>query len=83
MEKEKWKDVNCKCKLCVSLCVGMGMVEKCGWGFLEGRKEKEKWKEDMKRKNWIENEMKINGDGYGKKIGGRKNGDWGGVYINE
>ena len=28
----------------------MGMVWKCGWGFLDGRKEKEKWKEDMKRK---------------------------------
>ena len=23
--------------------------------------------------------MKINGYGYGKKIGGRRNGDWGGV----
>lgn len=23
--------------------------------------------------------MKSDGDGYGKKIGGRKNGDWGGV----
>lgn len=46
--------------------VGMRMVEKWEWGFLEGRKGKEKWKEDMKRKNWIENEMKINGDGYGK-----------------
>ena len=44
----------------------MRMVEKWEWGFLEGRKGKEKWKEDMKRKNWIENEMKINGDGYGK-----------------
>lgn len=50
----------------MSLCVGMRMVEKLGWGFLEGRKGKGKWKEDMKRKNWIENEMKINGDGYGK-----------------
>ena len=29
-------------------------------GILKGRKEKEKWKE------WTENEMKINGDGYGK-----------------
>ena len=38
------------------------MVEKCGWGFLEGRNGKEKWKE----KNEIESEMKINGDGYGK-----------------
>lgn len=38
------------------------MVGKWGWGFLEERKGKEKWKE----KNWIENEMKINGDGYGK-----------------
>lgn len=46
--------------------VGMRMVWKCGWGFLDGRKGKEKWKEDMERKNWIENEMKINGDGYGK-----------------
>ena len=46
--------------------VGMRMVEKWWWGFLKGRKGKEKWKEDMKRKNWIENEMKINGDGYGK-----------------
>ena len=44
--------------------VGMGMVEKWWWGFLEGRKEKEKWKEDMKR--GVENEIKINGDGYGK-----------------
>ena len=36
------------------------------WGFLEGRKEKEKWKEKWKEKNGSENEMKINGDGYGK-----------------
>ena len=28
----------------------MRMVEKYGWVFLEGRKGKEKWKEDMKRK---------------------------------
>lgn len=38
----------------------MRMVWKCGWGFLEGRKGKEKWKE------WTENEMKSDGDGYGK-----------------
>lgn len=38
----------------------MGMVEKWGWGFLEGRNGKEKWKE------WTENEMKSDGDGYGK-----------------
>ena len=50
----------------MSLCVGMGTVEKCWWGFLKGRKGKEKWKEDIKRKKWIENEMKIIGDGYGK-----------------
>ena len=36
----------------------MRMVEKWGWGFLEGRKGKEKWKE------WTEDEMKS--DGYGK-----------------
>ena len=40
------------------------MVEKWGWGFLEGRNEKEKWKE--KWKEWTENEMKSDGDGYGK-----------------
>ena len=67
MEKEKWNDGNCKHKKCVSLCVGMGMVVKWGWGFLEGRKEKEKMERKMERKNWIENEMKINGDGYDKK----------------
>ena len=44
------KGWECKDKLCVSLCVGIGMVRKCGWGFLEGRKGKEKWKEDMERK---------------------------------
>ena len=33
-------------------------------GILKWRKEKEKWKEDMKR--GVENEIKINGDGYGK-----------------
>lgn len=27
----------------------MRMVEKWMWGFLEGRKGKEKWKEDMKK----------------------------------
>jgi len=32
--------------------VGMRMVEKWRWGFLKGRKEKEKWKEDMKRIEW-------------------------------
>ena len=42
--------------------VGMRMVEKWGWGFLEERNGKEKWKE----KNEIKNEMKINVDGYGK-----------------
>lgn len=40
--------------------VGMRMVEKWWCGFLKGRKEKEKWKE------WTENEMKSDGDGYGK-----------------
>ena len=34
----------------------MGMVGKCGWGFLEGRKGKEKWKEKWKEK--IELKMK-------------------------
>lgn len=42
----------------------MRMVRKCGWGFLKGRKEKEKWKE--KWKEWNESEMKNDGDGYGK-----------------
>ena len=40
------------------------MVRKCWWGFLEGRKGKEKWKE--KWKEWNESEMKNDGDGYGK-----------------
>ena len=31
-------------------------------GIFRGKKGKRK----MERKNWIENEMKINGDGYGK-----------------
>lgn len=55
--------------------VGMGMVEKWWWGFLEGRKEKEKWKE--KWKEWTENEMKSDGDGYGKnKLVEEKIGIW-------
>ena len=46
-------------------------------GILKWRKEKEKWKEDMKRKNWIKNEMKINGDGDGKnKLVEEKMGIW-------
>lgn len=49
--------------MCESLC-GDGDGREWGWGFLKGRKEKEKWKEDMKR--GVENEIKINGDGYGK-----------------
>ena len=51
--------------MCESLC-GDGDGKEMEVVFLEGRKEKEKWKEDMKWKKWIENEMKINGDGYGK-----------------
>lgn len=41
------------------------MVRKCGWGFL---KKEEKKKKNRKKiwKEWTENEMKINGDGYGK-----------------
>lgn len=64
MKKEKWKDVNCKDKLCVSLCVGMGMVRKLWWGFFRGKKRKRKIERKMER--GVENEMKINGDGYGK-----------------
>ena len=36
---EGWE---CKDKLCVSLCVGMGMVEKLRWGFLKKEEKKEK-----------------------------------------
>lgn len=64
--KRKMKGWECKGKWwCESLC---GDVDgrKMRVGILKWRKRKEKWKEDMKRKNWIENEMKINGDGYGK-----------------
>lgn len=43
----------------------MRMVWKCWWGFLEGRKEKEKLKEDMKRKK-IGDAIKSDCDGYGK-----------------
>ena len=35
-------------------------------GIFRGKKGKRKMERKMERKNWIENEMKINGDGYGK-----------------
>ena len=51
--------------MCESLCVDEDGRE---WrvGILKEGKGKEKWKENMKRKKGSENEMKINGDGYGK-----------------
>ena len=52
MKKRKMERWECKHKKCVSLCVGIGMVWKCWWGFLEGRKGKEKWKEDIERIEW-------------------------------
>lgn len=45
--------------------MGMGMVRKCGWGFLEGRKGKGKMERKMERKK-IGDAIKSDGDGYGK-----------------
>lgn len=61
MEKEKWNDVNVNVN-CVWVLSGDEDGMENEGGVFEGRK----WKRKMERKNWIENEMKINGDGDGK-----------------
>lgn len=61
MEKEKWKDGSVKIN-CVWVLVWDEDGKEMWVGIFRGKKGKRK----MERKNWIENEMKINGDGYGK-----------------
>ena len=64
--KRKMEGWECKDKFCVSLCVGIGDGRKMRVGIFRGKKWKRKMERKMERMEWIENEMKINGDGYGK-----------------
>lgn len=65
MEKENGKDGKGR-ENNVWVLNGDGNGRKMRVGIFRGKKGKRKMERKMERKNWIENEMKINGDGYGK-----------------
>ena len=80
-KKEKWKDGNVNVN-CVWVLCGDEDGREMWVGIFRGKKGKRKM-ERRYGKNGLRMKWKVMVMVMVKKIGGRKNGDWGGVYINE